>query len=65
MLILAVYFHSGSVSEDIDGSCMSLPASEAGATPSMRVLTRHAGSRKRRTDSMKSLVGGSEDYERK
>lgn len=54
--------HSGSVSEDINGSCMSLPASDG--SPSMRVLTRHAGSRKRRTDSIKSL-GGSEDYERK
>ncbi len=59
------FLHSGSVSEDIGGSCVSLPTAEFGATPSMRVLTRHAGSRKSRTESMRSLVGNLEDNARK
>ncbi|XP_064391691.1 uncharacterized protein LOC135339496 [Halichondria panicea] len=50
--------YGGSVSESIGGSCMSLPTDEFGATPSMRVLTRHAGSRK---GSLRSLLGTSED----
>ena len=57
---------SDSVGDDMSASVMSLPTTDSATSSQMRVLTRHAGSRKkRRTDSMRSLVTNMEDYERK
>lgn len=56
---------SDPVKESISSSLMSLPTSELSGSSQLRVLTRHAGSRKkRRTESMRSLVSNIEDYGR-